>query len=235
MKSYTWGIWQQNISLNQIMEPTYVLCYAAKWLGDKKVLFDSVNNYKGKDASKKMLKTIHKLLDEADVVCTYNGKAFDIKHLNREFLKHGMTPPSPYKQLDLLQVVKGQFKLPSNKLDYISQYIGIGKKLSNGGFELWPKCMAGDQKAWSVMERYNKQDTLLLEKLYYKLLPWIPRHPLRFSSEANCPQCGSVDLQKRGTAKNKVGVYQRYICNSCGSWAKGDIISKHIQNKYKAL
>jgi predicted RNA-binding Zn-ribbon protein involved in translation (DUF1610 family) len=234
IEAYTWGLWQQNISLNQIIKPTEVLCYAAKWLGEKRIYFDSINNHKGAGASRKMLKGIHKLLDEADIVCTFNGIAFDTKHINREFLKHGILPPSPYKQLDLMRVVKRQFKLPSNKLDYISQYIGIGKKESHEGFGLWVKCMAGDKKAWAIMEKYNKQDTILLEELYYKLLPWIPNHPGRSTSEYACPSCGSDHLQKRGTAANKTGIYQRYQCSSCGSWSSGEVITKH-KKKFKQL
>jgi predicted RNA-binding Zn-ribbon protein involved in translation (DUF1610 family) len=234
IEAYTWGIWQQNISLNQIIKPTYVLCYAAKWLGNKSVMYDGLNKHSGKDASKKMLQSIHKLLDEADIVCTYNGASFDIPHLNREFLKHGMLPPSPYTQVDLLKVVKNQFKLPSNKLDYIAQYIGIGSKQSHEGFGLWVKCMQGDKAAWKTMELYNKKDVTLLEDLYHKLLPWIQKHPARSTSDESCPVCGGNHLQKRGTATNKTGTYQRYQCQDCGSWSSGEVITKH-KRKYKQL
>jgi len=39
---YTWGLFNQNIALNQIEEPGYTLCWAAKWFGKKKMLFSSV-------------------------------------------------------------------------------------------------------------------------------------------------------------------------------------------------
>ncbi len=84
--AHVWGIWDQNIGLNQLQESSYVMCYAAKWLGDKKMIFDSVK----KSGDKKMLAGIHKLLDEADAVIHYNGKRFDIPSLNKEFLLHGM-------------------------------------------------------------------------------------------------------------------------------------------------
>ena len=41
--AHVWGIWDQNIGLNQLRESSYVMCYAAKWLGDKKMIFDLVN------------------------------------------------------------------------------------------------------------------------------------------------------------------------------------------------
>ncbi len=97
--AHVWGLWQQNVSINQLMESSYVLCYAAKWLDNEEVLFDSVHQSK----PKKMLKGIHGLLNEADAVVHYNGTKFDIPTLNKEFLLHSYNPPSPYKQIDLDQ------------------------------------------------------------------------------------------------------------------------------------
>ena len=34
-KVYCWGLWDQNIGINQIVEDGYVLCWCAKWI-DKK-------------------------------------------------------------------------------------------------------------------------------------------------------------------------------------------------------
>ena len=31
-KVYTWGLWNQNVSLNQIDEVGYTLCWAATWV-----------------------------------------------------------------------------------------------------------------------------------------------------------------------------------------------------------
>jgi len=68
-----------------------------------------------------MLDDLHALMDEADVVCGWNSTTFDHKHIKREFLEAGMLPPSPTKDLDLMRVVKSQFRFPSNKLDYVAQ------------------------------------------------------------------------------------------------------------------
>ena len=45
-------------------------------------MFDSVHESK----PEQMVSRVHGLLDDADVVCHYNGKKFDIPTLNREFL-----------------------------------------------------------------------------------------------------------------------------------------------------
>ena len=54
--AYVWGIWEQNISTGQIVDSSYILCWAAKWLGEKEVMFDSIHQ----STEKKMLKGIHK-------------------------------------------------------------------------------------------------------------------------------------------------------------------------------
>ena len=33
---FHWGLFQQNISIGQLIESSTVLCWAAKWLGEKK-------------------------------------------------------------------------------------------------------------------------------------------------------------------------------------------------------
>lgn len=216
--AHVWGLWQQNVSINQLMESSYVLCYAAKWYGDKQVMFDSVH----KSRPKTMLKGIHGLLNDADAVVHYNGTKFDIPTLNKEFLLHSFNPPSPYKQIDLLRVVRSNFRFPSNKLDYVAQRLNLGKKHEHEGHELWVKCMNGDKDAWKRMEKYNIQDVVLLENLYSHLLPWIKSHPNHnlFSDGHVCPNCGSPSVQRRGTAISATGTYQRYQCRSCGTWSQ---------------
>ena len=221
LTAYVWGLWDQNIGLNQIIDSSSTLCWAARWLGEKEVMFDSVH----KSGHTKMIERIHALVDEADAVVHYNGRKFDMPVLHKEFLLLGMAPPAPYKDIDLLKVVRQKFRFPSNKLDYVSQALGIGNKVKHMGMGLWKDCMAGDGKAWKLMEKYNKQDVVLLEKLYNKLLGWIPNHPnhgLYVDSDTPvCRNCGTDKLQLRGFSFTTTGKYQRYQCKCCGSWGRG--------------
>lgn len=168
IKAYVWGLWDQNIAINQIIEPTEMLCFGARWHGKKNVIFKSVH-HDGKEA---MLEELHALMEEADILVGWNSAAFDHKHINREFLENGLTPPSPVKDLDLMSVVKANFQFPSNKLDYVAQALGAGAKVKHSGFQLWIDCMAGDEKAWKEMKKYQLQDVNLLVDLYDILLPW---------------------------------------------------------------
>lgn len=218
---YTWGLWNQNIAINQIEEAGYTLCWAAKWKGGKGVMFASILG--GKD---EMLTGIHALLDEADVVIHYNGTRFDLPTLNQEFLINEMAPHAPVIEIDLLKTARQRFRLPSNKLNYVARHLGIEGKTLHKGMELWRECMAGDAAAWRTMEKYNKQDVHLLEQVYEHFLPWIVNHPNAglFDNGAEdhmvCPTCGGGDLQKRGLSYTKTQTYQRYQCQGCGSWTR---------------
>lgn len=217
--AYVWGIWEQNISTGQIVDSSYILCWAAKWLGDKEVMHDSLH----KSSEKKMLKGVHKLLSEADAVVHYNGKSFDVPTLNKEFLLNKMAPPAPYKQIDLLQVSRSTFRFQSHKLDYVMKILGHGGKVKHEGFQLWVKCMDGDAAAWSRMEEYNKGDVTGLEKVYYDFRPWIKGHPNHgaYDERSSCPHCGEDKLQQRGTAVTRDTKYVRYQCTGCGAWSRG--------------
>jgi hypothetical protein len=211
--AYVWGIWDQNVGLNQLVDTTELLCFAAKWYGSKEVLY-----FRGPD----MIASAWELLNEADAVIHFNGKRFDIPHLNREFVAAGVRPPSPYRQIDLLTVVKKQFRLPSNKLQYVATWLGLAGKADTGGFELWKKCMAGDEAAWARMKKYNIQDVRLTEKVYDALLPWINGHPSRHLYEdtdaEKCPTCGSGHLRRNGYAYTQTSQFVRYWCQGCGKY-----------------
>ena len=216
---YSWGLWQQNISIGQIIDSSYVMCWAAKWLGSNEMMFDSAK----RSGKKKMLKRLYNLLNEADAVIHYNGSKFDVPVVNKEFLLQGWSPPSSYQQIDLLKTARQRFKFPSNKLDYIAKALKVGGKTKHAGFQLWVDCIAGDTDAWNTMEEYNKNDVTLLEKVYWKLLPWIKGHPntsLYHGTPMACPTCGSSSVVKRGFAYTQTVKYQRYACKQCGAWSR---------------
>ena len=173
--AYVWELWSKHmfIPTTQLIDSRYVLCWAAKWHNKDRMMFSSVEQ----DGPKHMLRSIHSLLNQADVVVHYNGKKFDIPALNKEFLIHGFQPPAHYKQIDLLTFTRSRFKFVSNKLDYVAKTLGVGQKVRHKGFELWIECMAHDSEAWKQMETYNKQDVIILEGVYNKMLPWIKDNP----------------------------------------------------------
>lgn len=228
--AHVWGLFKQNISISQLLNSSAVMCWSAKWLGENTVFFSST-----RESHKKMLKQVYSLLEEADAVVHYNGSRFDIPTLNKEFLLQGWGPPSSFQQIDLLKTARHKFKFPSNKLDYIAQALGVGSKTKHAGHQLWVDCLAGKDEAWEQMEEYNKNDVILLEKVYYKLLPWIKGHPNvgLYDNASSCPHCGGTALIKRGHAYTQTVKYQRYRCSTCGTWSRskqGETVKEGLTN-----
>jgi uncharacterized protein YprB with RNaseH-like and TPR domain len=196
------------------------MCFGARWNDSKRVTVKSTY----RDGKEAMLQSLWEHLDQADAVVSWNGQSFDSRHANREFIEAGITPPSPYKEIDLMRTAKAKFKFPSNKLDYVAQTLGVGQKTPHTGFDLWKRCMAGEEAAWRLMEKYQKQDVNLLVDLYDKLRPWVALHPNRAlidNVQDGCPVCASTHLQKRGYAYTGSSTFQQYQCMDCKKWFRG--------------
>lgn len=220
-KVYSWGLYDQDIHIDQIVEPGYTLCWAAKWHGKPRVEYDSVHH----SSTKSMVKRIYELVNEADAIVHYNGRKFDMPHLKREFLQFKLAPPTHYYDIDLLTQVRKHFKFSSNKLDYVAQQLGLGSKVKHKGMTLWKECMDGCPKAWTTMKKYNIQDVRLLERVYDELLPWLTNHPnwglYVDSDRPTCRNCGSTNVVKVGLARTNTQTYQRYRCKDCHAPLRG--------------
>jgi DNA polymerase elongation subunit (family B) len=224
---YVWGIWEQNVALNQIKADWHLLSWSAKWLGDSKVMYQDQRKAKNVEDDKKLLEGIWKLLNEADIVVTQNGKSFDQKKLNARFIMNGFQPPSSFKHIDTLLIARKHFGFTSNKLEYMSEKLCTKyKKLKVKefqGFDLWKQCLAGNIRAWKQMELYNRMDVLALEELYTKLIPWdnTINFSVYYDEEARVCTCGGKNFVKNGFTYSSAGKYQRYSCGSCGSEGRG--------------
>lgn len=217
-KVYTFGMWNVNLSHEQIIEPGGTICVGAKWVGEKGVYFYS----EWEHGHREMLVEIHKLMEQADAVVTYNGDKFDLAKLNGEFILNGLSPVAPPTSIDVIKAVK-KFGFDMNRLAFVGPLLGVGSKVKHEGFSLWRKVMEGDIKAQNRMERYCIQDVVLLEKLYIKVRPFIRNHPhLGSKTKATaCGACGSNKVHSRGVRRTKVFTIQRLQCQSCGSWSDG--------------
>lgn len=218
---WCWDLWNPKLSPDSVMKEKEILCFAAKWLGKDEIIFRS------KDKSlTQMIDELHYLLNKADIVIHYNGVKFDIPHINTLFLTHGLNSPSSFKQIDLLKVVRKQFKFSSNSLNFVCRELGLAVKKNHGGSDTWLKCMDGDPEAWKTMQKYNENDVVITEELYKYLLPWIPDHPNvgLFNASAkveSCPTCGHAEaLIQSGYYFTSVSRYPKYVCGFCGSWSR---------------
>ena len=218
---HTWGLYNQNIGINQIVTPATTFGVGYKWYHEDEAHFLSDHEH----GHEEMVRLTHELLTEADIVIGFNQTGFDLPHLGREFVLAGLNPPAPYRQVDLLKVARKQFKFSSNKLDWLAQQFGLGAKTSHEGHTLWVKCMDGDPEAWAKMAEYCRQDVVLTEKLYDRLRSWIPNHPhisMFSGKDWGCPNCGEADVSRdiKGEAFTNTQRYPMYQCRSCGTWIR---------------
>lgn len=248
--SFTWGLFDQNISLGQVKQDWNVLSWSAKWLKGADgtvygphddVMYMDLRNSKNYANDKAILKGIWKLLDECDILVTQNGKKFDEKKLNARFILNGMKPPSSFKHVDTCQIARKKFGFTSNKLEYMTAKLCKKyKKLKHAkfsGFELWQQCLAGNKDAWKEMEDYNKADVLSLEELYNILQPWDNNINPNLYTEAMTELCScGGSFKKKGFGYTASGRFQRYICKSCGSQVKGktNLFSKEKKASLKS-
>lgn len=224
MEVYTFQLRDVTIGIDQIIHDSYMLCWAAKWLGKKRVMGDNLATHFGTknivDDESLIANSIWKLLDEADIVVAHNAKRFDVKWLNAVFLKYGLPPPSSFKIIDTLTESRKAFYQVSHRLNFLTKKYKIGEKRKHEGFKLWPKCMNGDLKAWRTMIKYNKQDVVILEKLYLLMRPYMTTHPnlnLYTNDKVQiCESCEGKKFKKKGFAYTSRNKYQRYICLDCG-------------------
>lgn len=211
---YTWGKYEQNII--EFVEESKILSVSCKWVGEKQVRFYGRN----KLSEKQILEKVTEELNEADVSVAHNGDQFDVKRITARLIANNLPPLKPLVTVDTKKVAKKHFGFNSNSLNDLGKYLGLGVKAETGGFSTWLGCMNNDKASWAKMEKYNKQDVLLLEKLYLKLKPWILRHPnlAILQNFGECPKCTSKNVQKRGIRANAASLQQQMHCKDCKGW-----------------
>ncbi len=233
--SYNVGCFFQNrryeVSILKILKHKQIISTAWNWLGEEKIdalALPMLPSYRrNPDTNRGLVKKIHALYEEADIIVGHNIDGFDDKMSNTDIVKSGLLPPPPHKTIDTLRIARDKFCFPGNRLDDLGEYLGLGKKIRHDGFEMWEKCMNGDPKAWKDMVRYNIGDVALLKKIYFKFRPWITKHPaMKVRGEFACPSCGSAKLESRGFNLNRTGRVPRYQCRDCGTWASGILAKK---------
>lgn len=222
MKAFVWRRWKQNIYLEQTISEWFMISWAAKWLGSQEVLSECLTPEEIlEESDDRITKQLWSLMDQADIVIAHNGKRFDVPKMNSRFILAGLPPTSPYIQIDTKEVAAKQFGFSSNKLDALAGYFNIEHK-DDTDFDLWKRCIAGDQEALDYMETYNRKDVLILEQVYLKLRPWIKNHPNigLYLEEDNmvCPTCGSNHLVEDNTFHyTSVNKYKVMRCVDCGA------------------
>lgn len=241
--AHVWGLWENNVGLNQIVSDWHMLSWSAKWLGSpaNEVMYMDQRGKKNVQDDKSLLVELRELLDQADVVITQNGKRFDTPKVQARMLLNGIKANSPYKHIDTKLESKRLFGFPSHRLEYMTEKVNkLYKKLKHKNFpghELWVECLKDNIKAWEEMELYNKHDVLSLEEFFGHIAPWgiNINFNLYHDNDEHVCKCGSKDHRKNGFYYTDMGKFQRYECKKCGAPSRDrhNLFSKEKKDSLK--
>jgi hypothetical protein len=206
----------------------FMLSFAYKVQGQKKIHYHCLADYPGysknKTDDKALVKDLHCLVfGSADILIGHNIDRFDSRKSKARFLAHGLPPTPPVKTIDTLKLCRRVFKMDSNRLADVGEYLGLGGKAVTTGWKLWEACINGDPKAWRQMGVYNRRDVDLLEQVYDRLAPWHPNPPA-MTFNGDCPSCMSSHITKQGFKVSRTRKVQQLKCCNCGHWFSGAIV-----------
>jgi transposase-like protein len=236
MEVYVWGLYKQRISHKSVIADWSLLSWAGKLLFHNEVYSDCLTPKEAvRRDDKRICESLFKLVNEADVIIAHNGIKYDIRAINARFILNGIAKPKPYQIIDTLMASRRMFKFSSHTLDYIGK-LTLNKQKLETEYELWLRCLKGDQESLDYMMKYNIEDVLLLEEVYNEIRAWIPSHPnLSLYAETDkecCPVCLSTEYEQNGHYTTQAGEFDSYTCSSCGSmFRKRNSNLKMIQRK----
>lgn len=179
-----------------------------------------------------VIKKLHSVLSEADILIGHNSDNFDLKKFNTRAIYYDLPPISPKQSVDTLKIARKYFKFTSNRLSYICEYLKVGAYKDNS--PNWRLIIDGCPKELRYMRKYNKQDVLATKALYLKLRSYHHTHPNMNNPAVRdvsgelinvCKKCQSGNVYKvkvRYLASGRAR--QQYQCQDCGAYSTGDLI-----------
>lgn len=200
-----------NINPGDIIHERKIICISYKWLGEKEVY--NLAWDKNQD-DKFLIEQFIEVLNESDMIVAHNGDRYDLKFIKTRALFHRLKMLVDYKQFDTLKLAKKKFMFNSNKLDYISKFLGHTGKIGTN-MKLWDdivlhKCPVAMQK----MIEYCDEDVVQLEKVFNTLVHWdnpkFHAGVLNGRTKQSSPVSGSYNLEKIKVVSTTAGT-KKYI------------------------
>lgn len=228
--AWVWWSGKQFINGSQLIEEPKIITVAWKWLGSDKVhhlTWDKDHE------DKALMKEFIKEYNKADLVIGYNNDNFDNRWINARAIKHGLTPNTYVRSLDLMKECKRLLRLPSYSLAYVCNYFDVTLKQGHEGLVMWEKIQQGspkEQKEYlKKMIDYNVGDIVSTEEVYVKLRPHMAHKThfgvLKGEEKWSCPNCGGLNVKFHKRTITPAGTVQ--IIMQC----KDDDTTYKITNK----
>ena len=208
-----------NLDHDNIIQERAIIMICYKWEGEDEV--GCLTWDKGND--RELLETFSIIAGSADELIAHNGDKFDLKWFNTRNVIHGLEPLPQYKTLDTLKIAKQHFYLNSNRLDYLGKLLCDEGKIHTN-YSLWKRIvLQNDTSAMKEMADYCKQDVILLERVWKKLIPYhkptVHAGVMDGLGRWTCPQCASENVKKSKTRVTAMGMKQhQMVCLECGRY-----------------
>lgn len=210
--------YKTNIGPHQIIEHTKIICIAYKWQhedGVHTLVWDEDQD------DRELLQEFVRVLGKADEVVAHNGDKFDLKVFRTRCIKQEVLVFPKYRTFDTLKKARKYFAFPSNRLDELGAFLGVGRKMDTGGHELWEDVVLHkDSVALEKMLQYCMQDVILLEDVFTRLNPYVDHNTnhavQRRLDKWHCPNCASEEIALSHTDTTPMGYIKRHMkCLKC--------------------
>jgi len=213
-----------SLTHENITKDWFIICWSARWLFNEDTMGECVTSQEAVDGDdERIMRILWNLLESADILIGHNIAGFDLPKINTRFMVNDIMPPTPAMVLDTLSAAKAH-SFSSNKLDFLGMLVTRKGKLKTE-YDLWKRCLRGEQEALDYMLKYCKEDSLLLEEVYLFLRPYMRSHPnlslMADVKELTCGVCLSPGMVEVGDYYTGVNKYVSYRCPNCGALARG--------------
>jgi hypothetical protein len=145
-----------------------------------------------------------------------------MKVIKERTMFHKLPPFPEVHTLDTKKLIKSTSRLPSNKLQHVTEFFGNGGKMEHSGTDTFVGCMKGDQKAWATNKKYNIHDVDINYADFLDMLPYVKlnNNQKAFGDGIRCknPTCLSLHVTKSKKRKVVGGYKMQYQCQECGSY-----------------
>lgn len=209
--------YKKQISYEDIIKERAIICICYKWEDEREI---NEVHWDKKQCDKGLLKQFIKVANQADELVGHNGDKFDLSWIRTRCLFHRIDMFPTYRTIDTLKISRSKFKFNSNRLNYISDFLGFGRKIKTE-FSLWKEILLrNDRAAMDKMIKYCKRDVLLLERVFKEIRLHIePRthYGVVFGHDrGTCPECGSDHLRRMCNRTTATGMKKiQYQCQTC--------------------
>lgn len=123
---------------------------------------------------KELVKQVSKLVRTHDVIVAHNGSRFDIPFLRTRGLRWGLRPLMEPKIVDPLSIAWRKFKLRSNRLGSISDYLGIKDRKTPLDMSVWADAMLnGSKRSMNLIVKHCVADIKVLSAVLPHVKPFI--------------------------------------------------------------